>query len=144
MADLTLTTTGKVNVGTSGPNEQLTAIAGAAITAGSPVTFDGTNDTLWPADADDVAKDAVVGIATHTASVGEAVTAIRRGRMSGWSNLPVPGSLVFVSNTAGALADAAGTASLPVGIVVPVLGQPLGSAADRVLLVEISGIGKAA
>lgn len=144
MADLTLTTAGKVNVGTSGPNEQVTAIAGAAITAGSPVTFDGTNDTLWPSDANDAAKDGVVGIATHTATVGEVVTAIRRGRMSGWANLPVPGSIVFVSDTAAALADAAGTLSLAVGIVVPVLGQPLGSGADRVLLVECSGIGKAA
>lgn len=144
MADLTLTTANKVNVGSSGPNTQITATAGAAITAGSPVTFDGTNDTLWPSDANDAAKDGVVGIATRTVAAGESVTALRRGLMDGWSNLPVPGSVVFVSDTAGTLADAAGTLSLAVGIVVPVFDQPLGTAADRMLLVEITGIGKAA
>lgn len=144
MADLTLTTANKVNVGQSGPNTQFTGVAAAAITAGSPVVYDGTNDTLWPADANDAAKDAVVGIATRTVAAGEALTYMRRGLMSGWSNLPVPGSVVFVSDTAGALADAAGTASLPVGIVVPVKDTLLGVAHDRALMVEISGIGKAA
>lgn len=144
MADLTLATANKVNVGTSGPNTQISGIAGADITAGSPVCFDGTNDTLWPSDANDAAKDAVAGIATRTVKTGEALTALRRGLMTGWSNLPVPGKLVYVSDTAAALADAAGTASLPVGIVVPVFGEPLGTAADRALLVEISGAGNAA
>lgn len=144
MADLTLVTANKINVDTAGPNTQFEGVAAAAITAGSPVCFDGTNDTVWPADADDLAKDAVAGIATRTVATGEVVTCLRRGYMSGWSNLPVPGKQVFVSNTAGALADAAGAASLPVGIVVPVQGQPLGTAADRVLLVEITGAGNAA
>lgn len=144
MADLTLTTANKINVGTAGPNTQFTGVAGAAITAGSPVCFDGTNDTVWPADANDAAKDAVAGIATRTVAAGEGVTCLRRGLMDGWSNLPVPGKQVFVSDTAGALADAAGTASLPVGIVIPVSGQPLGTAADRCLLVEITGAGNAA
>lgn len=144
MPDLTLTTANKVNVGTSGPNTQFTAVAGAAITAGSPVCFDGTNDRVIVADADAAAADAVAGIATHTAAAGEALTCLRRGYMDGWSNLPAPGKQVFVSNTAGALADAAGTASLPVGIVIPVHGAPLGTAADRGLLVEISGAGNAA
>ena len=144
MADLTLATANKVNVGDADPHHQFTAIAAADITAGSPVCFDGTNDTVWPSDANDAAKDAVAGIATLTVKTGTAVTCMRRGYMSGWSNLPVPGKQVFVSDTAGALADAAGTASLPVGIVIPVMGQPLGTAADRVLLVEISGAGNAA
>lgn len=144
MADLTLTTAGKINVGSAGPNVQFTGVAGAAIVAGSPVCFDGTLDTLFPSDANDAAKDAVAGIATHTAAIGEAVTCIRMGYMDGWSNLPVPGSLVFVSDTAGALADAAGTASLPVGMVVPVKATALGVAHDRILLVNISGLGKAA
>lgn len=143
MADLTLTTANKINVGTS-HTVQFTAVAGAAITAGSPVCFDGTNDTVWPSDANDAAKDAVAGIATRTVAVGEGVTCVRRGYMDGWSNLPVPGSVVFVSDTAGALADAAGTLSLAVGVVIPVKGSGLGVAADRILLVEIAGIGKAA
>lgn len=144
MADLTLATANKINVGDADPHWQFTAIAAAAITAGSPVCFDGTNDTVWPSDANDVAKDACAGIATRTVGVGEAVTCIRRGYMSGWSNLPVPGSLIWVSDTAGALADTAPVTAIVVGTVLPVSGQPLGTAADRVLLVEITGIGKAA
>jgi len=144
MADLTLVTANKINVDTAGPNTQFEGVAAAAITAGSPVCFDGTNDTVWPSDANDAAKDAVAGIACRTVAIGETVTCLRRGYMSGWSNLPVPGSVVFVSDTAGALADAAGTLSLAVGVVFPVQGQPLGTAADRILLVEITGIGKAA
>lgn len=144
MADLTLTTANKVNVGSSGPNVQFTGVAGAAIVAGSPVVFDGTGDLLFPSDANDAAKDGVAGIATRTCAIGEACTCLRSGFMDGWSNLPVPGSLVFVSDTAGALADAAGTLSLTVGIVIPVSATALGVAHDRVLLVQISGIGKAA
>ena len=144
MADLTLETANKINVGDAGPITQFTAIAAAAITAGSPVCFDGTNDTVWPSDANDAAKDAVAGVATRTVAVGEAVTCIRKGYMSGWSNLPVPGSLVWVSDTAGTLGDVAGTLALIVGMVVPVTSQPLGTAANRVLLVDITGIGKAA
>ena len=144
MADLTLATADEISVGTSGPNTQFTGVAGAAITAGSPVCFNGTDSTLFPSDANDVAKDAVAGIATRTVAIGEAVTCIRKGFMSGWSNLPVPGSLVWVSDTAGALADTAPVTALIVGMVVPVHGAPLGTAADRVLLVDITGIGKAA
>jgi hypothetical protein len=140
MADLTLTTADKVNVDTSGPNIQFTGVAGAAITAGSPVCFDGTNDRLIVSDANNAAADAVAGIATRTVATGESLTCVRIGYMSGWSNLPVPGKQVFVSDTGGALADAAGT----VGIVVPVFGAPLGTAADRILLVQITGAGNAA
>lgn len=144
MADLTLTTANKISVDTAGPNVQISGVAGAAITAGSPVCFDGTNDTFIVADANNAAADAVVGIATRTVASGEPLTALRRGLMSGWANLPVPGKLVYVSDTAGALGDAAGTASLPVGIVVPIFSVALGTAAERALLVEISGAGNAA
>ena len=144
MADLTLTTADEISVMEAEPHFQFTAVAGAAITAGSPVVFDGTNDTVFPSDANDAAKDAVVAIATRTVAAGEGVTCIRVGTMFGWSNLPVPGSLVYVSDTAGALADAAGTASLPVGIVVPIKSTSLGVAADRGVLVQITGTGKAA
>lgn len=144
MADLTLTTANKVSVDTSGPNVQITGVAGAAITAGQPVCFDGTNDTFIVADANNAAADAVFGIATRTVASGEPLTVMRIGIMSGWSNLPVPGKQVFVSDTAGALADAAGTASLPVGVVVPIFSVGLGTAAERAVLVQISGAGNAA
>jgi hypothetical protein len=142
MADLTLATANKINVGTL-TVQQITGVAAAAITAGSPVLFD-TNGKFIAADANDTAADACFGIATRTVAAGEALTVVRRGLMDGWSNLPAYGAPVFVSNTAGALADAAGTASIVVGYVVPVFGTTLGTAADKALMVECSGTGSAA
>jgi hypothetical protein len=144
MANVTLTTANKVNVATSGPNTQVTAVAGVAITAGQPVCFDGTNDTLIVSDANDAAADALAGIATRTVAAGEALTCIRKGLMYGWGDLPVPGSLIYANDTAGTLGDTVGTASLVVGMVVPIESTALGVAADRGILVDISGIGKAA
>lgn len=82
--------------------------------------------------------DRVWGIAGRTAEANESVTVVRRGLMEGWSNLPAYGALVYLSDTAGALADAAGTSLVTVGIVVPVWGTTLGTAADKMLLVECS------
>lgn len=140
MALLTLTTANKVNVGTSGPVTQISGVAAAAITAGAPVLFD-ANGKWVTASAAAGTTDSVFAIATRTVASGEALTAVRRGLMDGWSNLPAVGSPVFVSNTAATLADAAGTTSLIVGYVVPNFGVPLGTAADRLLLVECTGTG---
>lgn len=138
MADLTLTTADKTNVGSTGPNYQITGVAAVAITAGSPVLFD-ANGKFIVADADAAAADACFGIATRSALAGEAVTVMRRGFMDGWSNLPAYGAPVYVSNTAGKLADAAGTASIVVGYVVSVAGTNVGVAYDKMLLVECNG-----
>lgn len=142
MADLTLATANKINVGTL-TVQQHTGVAAAAITAGSPVFLD-TNGKWAVSDANDTAADAVFGVATRTVAAGEALTVIRRGLMDGWSNLPAYGAPVYLSNTAGALADAAGTASIVIGYVVPVFGTTLGTAADKALMVECSGTGSAA
>lgn len=135
MANLTLATADTVNVGTL-TVEQHTLPAAEAITAGAPVYIDATLGTFKLADANDSNAAAPYGIATKTVTAGEAVTAVRRGRLSGWSNLPAYGASVYVSNDAGALADAAGSTSYKVGIVEPVFNTPLGTAPDKILLVE--------
>lgn len=142
MADMTLATASKINVGTL-TVEQFTGVAAAAITAGSPVCFD-ANGKWIVADANAGAADACFGIAVRTVAAGEALTVVRRGLMDGWSNLPAYGAPVYVSDTAGALADAAGTASIIVGYVVPVFATNLGTAADKALMVECNGTGSAA
>lgn len=137
MADIALVTAGKVNVGSAGPNITATAPCAEAITAGAPVLYDG--DGKWiNSDADAAADDACYGIATRSAAAGEALTVLRSGLMDGFT-LPVPGSPIYVSNTVGRLADAAGTASIQVGIVEAVWGQPVGTAVDRILRVECTG-----
>jgi hypothetical protein len=142
MADMTLTTADKVNVGTL-TVEQITGVAASAITAGSPVYID-TNGKFAASDANVSTADAVFGIATRTVAAGEALTVVRRGLMDGWSNLPAYGAAVYASDTAGSLADAAGTASIVVGYVVPSFANHLGVAADKALLVECNGAGSAA
>jgi hypothetical protein len=143
MADITLATAGKVNVGTVGPNYLITGVAAEAITAGAPVFMD--TDGKWNnSDANAAADDAVFGIATRSAVAGEALTVMRRGILDGFSNLPAYGLPVYVSDTVGRLADAAGSASMIVGYVIPVFGAPVGTAADKALLVECGGTGSAA
>jgi hypothetical protein len=139
MADMTLATADKINVGQI-PPQTFTGVAAAAITAGSPVFFD-TNGKFAVSDANVSTADAVFGIATRTVAAGEALTVVRRGLMDGWSNLPAYGAPVYASDTAGALADAAGTLSIVVGYVVPVWATNLGVAADKALLVECNGSG---
>jgi hypothetical protein len=143
MADLTLATADKVNVVTTAPYLPITAPAAEAITAGQPILFD-ANGKWIVADANAAADDAGFAIATRTVAAGEALTGCRFGIMDGWSNLPAYGAPVYVSDTAGALADAAGTATILVGHVIPVWGTTLGTAADKALLVECSGTGSAA
>jgi hypothetical protein len=138
MADLTLATAGKVNVGSSGPNITATAPAATAITAGAPVFYD-ANGKFAVADANAAAADACYGIATRSVAAGEALTALRSGLMDGWSDLPVPGAAVYVSDTIGLLGTTVGTATIMVGIVEAVWGTNIGTAADRVLRVECTG-----
>lgn len=141
MADLTLTTANKIDVIES--ESQATAPAASAVTAGAPVFYD-TNGKFAHADANAAAADAAWGVATKTVAAGESCTAIRRGKMSGWSNLPAYGAPVFVSDTVGALGDAAGTASITVGHVEAVFSTNLGTAADKILNVNCTGTGSAA
>jgi len=54
------------------------------------------------------------GIASIGVLAGQAVALITRGRFGGFSGM-TPGADVFASNTAGALADAAGTVPQTVG-----------------------------
>lgn len=103
--------------------EQFTANAGAAITEGSPVRFDAAGKFI-PALADVAANANVYGVAVKTVAAGMAVTAIRRGILNtGGLDAVAYGAPVYLSVTAGRLADAApaaaGTTSLVIGRVVP-------------------------
>lgn len=94
-------------------------IAAETLTAGQPVYIDGTTGKVKYADANDAARDELHGIALNGARAGQAVAVLKRGHVYGYTLAGNYGSKAYVSDTAGVLADAAGTASLPVGIVVP-------------------------
>ncbi len=110
-----------------------TYIAAANIEAGQPVyiTSAGKVDL---SDANGAGTAAFRGIALETVSAGQPVSVLRRGELYGYGLSSVAfDAPLYVSNTAGELADAAGGTSLLVGHV-----QPLADAKtiNKILFVE--------
>ena len=127
MADLTITKTRQVEV-----IQQFTGPAAEAIAVGQRCRFDATTGQITKGNATNAAEAARGGIAVHAAAVGETVTIINQGTVDVGEALAALnfGALVYVSNTDGSFADAAGTVSVVAGQVVPLWGSPT---ADRVL-----------
>lgn len=136
MADIALVTANKVEVVES--FEQMTLPAAEAITAGMAVRVD-TNGKFTKANATIASENRVYGIATRTVAAGQALTAIRKGVMDGWdlSGLAYDAP-VYLSDTDGRLADAAGTIPSVAGRVVPGTATTLGTAYDKLLLVDFA------
>ena len=134
MADLSITA---AKVAAAKVFEKVTGPAGEVITAGQPVRYDTTTGRFVKADATSAANGRVVGIALDPANAaGMPITVLTKG----WLDLgDALGDLaydadVFLSNTAGALADAAGTTSIVIGTVVPVW---YGTTPDKLLRVNL-------
>lgn len=136
MADIALTVADRVNVVES--LEQKTAPAAEAIVAGAPVRFDTATGKFTNANATTEPESRAYGLATRTVPAGMPVTAIRRGWLDGFalSGLAYDAD-VFLSDTDGRLADAAGTESVVVGKVGPAFATTLGTAADKLLYVDM-------
>jgi hypothetical protein len=134
MADLILKTANRVEVAESVIQD--TRVAAEAIVAGAPVRDDG-NGKFTNANATNATEAAVYGIATRSVPAGMPVTAIRKGVMDGWANLPAHGAAVYLSDTDGRLADAAGTVSVRIGTVIPGNANTAGAAADKLLFVDL-------
>lgn len=132
--EVTLTTADKVEVVKA--IESLTLIAGVAITAGGPVIIDPTTGKWAASNGTDAAHARTYGIASRTVAAGMPLTAIKKGLMGGLATLGAYDSKVYV-NDAGNLSDTAGTVTMLVGRVVPALAQSAGTAADKLLSVEL-------
>jgi hypothetical protein len=145
MADIALSNTNTNQVRLLDPSVlQHTGIAAETIAGGAPVLFD-TNGKYINADANGSGTVACFGVSTHPVVAGQALTAIRVGLMDGWALAGLDyGALVYVSNTAGALADAAGSTSIAIGQVVPIFGTGTNQTADKALLIQCTGSGKSA
>lgn len=91
-------------------------VAAEAITAGQAVYFTSAGK-VGVADANASGKQQVRGIALNGAGAGTAVDVLKCGHVAGFT-LGTINSLAYLSDTAGALADAAGTVSAAVGRVV--------------------------
>ena len=127
MADIALARAHRVEIVES--IEQKTLAADEEITPGAPVRISGNR--FVNAKGDTAANAAAYGIATGDQKVpkGMAVTAIAQGTLDGFTFAGDTGASVYVSNTAGRLADAAGTAEVVVGTIVPGTAETLGNSA---------------
>lgn len=135
MANIALATSGRVEI-VGRPTLQLTLPAAEAITAGEAVRID-TNGKFTGANGTTTTENRVYGVASHAAAAGETVTAVRKGLMDGFTFTQAYDAPIYLSDTDGALADAAGTVSTVVGRVVPAWAQPVGTAADKLLFVDL-------
>jgi hypothetical protein len=136
VADIVLTTANRVRVVRS--DEQFTVVANVAITAGQAVAIDPTTGKGILADASAAGTARTYGLATKTVPAGLAVTLLRRGLMDGFNfTSQAYDKAIHLSDTAGALADAAGTAPDVIGRVVPAMATTLGTAYDKILSVEL-------
>jgi len=111
MTDITVTK-GHVSVLNKAPTIRVTA--GATITAGQVIYLDGaSNAKLADASAAGTAKVAGLVIAPQDAVSGDVLDVATPGCLVGGFSGMTAGDLLYLSDTAGALADAAGTKSKP-------------------------------
>lgn len=116
--------------------QQMTLPATEAIVAGAPVRIH-TDGKFTNANGTSAGEARIYGIATVTAAAGEPVTAIRRGVLDGFTFSQAYDAAIYVADTDGRIGDAAGTVSTVIGRVIPAWSQRTGTAADKILSVEL-------
>jgi hypothetical protein len=117
MADLALTA---AQIAAVDPNTAViySIICAETITAGQSLFID-TDGKAQLADANVAGEQQTRYLALEGGSAGYAINALRRGRVYGFTlTSQAYDAPIFQSDTTGALADAAGTLEVPVGIVV--------------------------
>lgn len=136
MADIGLVIAEKVNVVES--FIQATLVAGENITGGQAVKIDPTTGTAHLSNGTAAAEARIFGIALKSVVSGLPVTILRKGVIDGFD---VDGNdfddPIYLSDTDGTLADAAGTVSVVVGRVIPGTAVLLGDGYDKLLFVDL-------
>lgn len=116
MSDITIGTNG-ISIVHSNMAEIYDFKAVEAITAGQPV-YETTAGKAGVADANGAGKQQFRGIALKDAAAGEIVPVLKRGFLSGYDLSGVAyNAALYLSDTAGSIADAAGTMTVNVGRV---------------------------
>lgn len=116
MADLTVTA---AQVAPVFPDKALifSAICAETITAGAPL-FVNTSGKVELADANAAGEQQARYLALEGGGSGQAISVLKEGHVYGFTlTSQAYDAPIFVSDTVGKLADAAGTLSVPVGIV---------------------------
>jgi hypothetical protein len=92
-------------------------VAAETITAGQAVYLT-TAGKVGVADANASGKQQSRGIALNGGGAGQAIDVLKKGHVAGFTVAQAYDAQLFLSDTAGALADAAGTMSVPIGRVI--------------------------
>lgn len=118
--------------------EQFTAPANAALEAGTPVQLNSAGKWV-NCDASSAGTAKPFGITVAKVAANEAVTAIKRGKLAGFDfSSQNIGTDIFLSDTdGGKLADAAGTTSVKVGVIVPHHSHKRGGSPKKLLYVSL-------
>lgn len=124
MADISVTAA-DVRPVFQGQAEIYDFVAAVAIDAGEAVYLT-TAGTVGLADANAAGQQQAIGIALKSVSAGEAVSVLKKGHLYGFDLSGMnPGAFAFLSDTAGALADAASvTLTVPMGRVLVLSDKP--------------------
>lgn len=136
MANIAVTTAGYISVVES--TIQDTHPAAEAIVAGAPVRID-TAGKFTNGNGTTSTEASVYGIAVASVAAGYPVTAIRKGVLDGFTlTSQAFDAPIYVSDTDGRLADAAGTVSVKAGRVISAHATRLGVTADKLLFVDFA------
>lgn len=119
-------------------NDQATYPAAEAIALGAPIRLDTATGRWTNANATIAAEARASHLAMRSVAAGESLTGARKCTVDGYELSALAyDAPVYVSNTDGRLGDVAGTVSVLVGRVVPGFAVTLGTAADKLLDVQL-------
>lgn len=137
MTNLALVTAGSLHVVES--NKQMTLPFAEAVAIGQAVRLDTTTGKWTLAKATATGEARVWGVLVSKDGAGAAGTAVRDGVLDGFALSALDyDAIVYLSDTDGTLADAAGTVTTAIiGRVIPATATTTGTAYDKLLQVEI-------
>lgn len=138
MANLSITAA-DVALATKGGevHEIVTLPADEAVTEGQLVRLNTTTGKLTKGNGSSAGEAAIIGVAFTPANVANVtISAVRKGVVDLGDALDglAIGASVYASDTDGTMADAAGTVSKVIGVVVPAFGA---TTADKLLRVDL-------
>lgn len=99
------------------------AVCAAAVTAGQSLFVD-TDGKADLADANVSGAQQTRALALEAGGIGQTISILHRGRVYGFTITQAYDAPIFQSDTVGALADAAGTLEVPVGIIEAISDDP--------------------
>jgi hypothetical protein len=136
MAAVSLVTAGTLNIVSS--ETQFTAPFAESVNVGQCVRLDATTGKWTKANATDSTENRIIGILVSRDAAGAVGTVVRKGVLNGFDLAPLNfGAYLYLSDTDGTVADAAGTVSTLIGRVVSGFSTTLGTTSDKLFFLDL-------